>query len=123
VETCRKMSIFLSQHMKSLLLGIFITLSSLLVHAGKNEDPLMSLSPVPLNKSILKVNILKPGIIVSRIELRNLIGRELQNKKIPVGDKSIEFTEMESYPNGMYVIIAKDERGKIIETSKFLINR
>jgi CRISPR/Cas system CMR-associated protein Cmr3 (group 5 of RAMP superfamily) len=106
--------------MKHLLfLFLFITQ---MAFAGK-KDPVLLLSPIPLTSSVLKVDILQPTLSIASIELRNLIGRELQNKKRMGGTDFIEFQDMDTYPNGLYVIIAKDAQGKIIETTKFIINK
>jgi hypothetical protein len=51
-----------------------------------------------------------------------LVGKKLQEKTM-IGGKNIIFQDMDIYPNGLYVIIAKDVNGKILETSKFIINK
>lgn len=108
--------------MKRIGLSIFIFIFSFQAFAA-GEESLLFLSPVPLTKSLLTVKIVKPSIQVNTLELRNLIGRELQRKTLPLGGEFIQFTDMESYPNGLYVIIAKDANGKILESTKFVISR
>lgn len=118
----QKLYIFLYQQMKklySLLLILLISFSSI---AGGEDTKLFSLFPVPLRSSVLKVKL---NVAISEpltIELRNLIGKKLQEKTFPKGVDEISFQDM-NYPNGLYVVLAKDAYGKIIESSKFLIDK
>ena len=92
--------------------------------AGSGEDSKMiSLFPVPLKGSRLSVKINVPNSTISGVELRNLIGKKLQEKSFSKGSDEVVLEDMDTYPNGVYVILAKDPYGKIIEISKFIINK
>lgn len=101
------------------LLLLSVTLS---LRAG-DDGKLISLFPVPLKGSVLTVRLNAPNSTVSGVELRNLIGKKLQEKDFPKGNAEIVFTDMDTYPNGVYVVLAKDSYGKIAEIAKFIINR
>jgi hypothetical protein len=88
-----------------------------------DENRLISLYPVPLKGSILSVRLNAPNSAVAGAELRNLIGKKLQEKNFPKGGNELVFEEMDTYPNGIYVVLAKDAYGKIVEIAKFTINR
>jgi hypothetical protein len=91
--------------------------------SGGEENKLFSLYPVPLKGSRLsvKLNTGNSGIIA--VELRNLIGKKLQNRQFAQGEIEITFEDMDVYPNGVYVVLGKDIYGKIVEISKFIINK
>lgn len=95
----------------------------LALFAGNNDIKLFSLYPVPLVTPRLTVKMNQTSVEVSAFELRNLIGKKLQEKKLPKSAEEVVFEEMDTYPNGIYIILAKDAFGKIIETSKFTIDR
>jgi len=97
--------------------------SQLVLLAGSDVPKLISLSPVPLTGSRLTVKLMSGNSPVNSIELRNLIGRKLQEKKFLSGEEEIYFDELGTYPNGVYVVLVKDASGKIIETTKFIINK
>lgn len=103
-----------------LLLNVLILQPA--VGAG-DENRLVSLYPVPLKGSVLSVRLNAPGSAVAGAELRNLIGRKLQEKNFPKGGNELVFEDMDTYPNGIYVVLAKDAYGKIVEIAKFTINR
>lgn len=109
--------------MKRILLLIGFVVLSFRVWAGGEDTKLCSLSPVPLSGSKLTVKLNVANSSVVSVELRNLIGRRLQEKKFPLGGEEVVFEEMSNYPSGIYVVLAKDSFGKIVETSKFIINK
>lgn len=88
-----------------------------------DENKIFSLYPVPLKTSKLTVkrNIFNNDF--TTVELRNLIGKKLQEKEFPKGAEEVSFEDMDTYPNGVYVVLAKDSYGKIIESAKFIINK
>ncbi|MEZ5045529.1 MAG: hypothetical protein R2831_00910 [Chitinophagaceae bacterium] len=94
-----------------------------LVLISANDEKLFTLSPVPLSGNVLKVRANMYVDTDLKVELRNLIGRKLQEKKFPKYAEEIFFNDMLQYPNGLYVIQFKDLSNKIIESSKFNINR
>jgi hypothetical protein len=88
-----------------------------------DDTKMFSLFPVPLKGSRLsvKLNTASSGIV--GVELRNLIGKKLQEKGFPKGVDEVVFEDMDTYPSGVYVVLAKDGYGKIVEISKFIINK
>jgi hypothetical protein len=109
--------------MKKGILLLFITLITLQISfAGGEDNRLFTMFPVPLTTSTLTVSPSSTFTNIASIELRNLVGKKLQEKTM-IGGKNIIFQDMDIYPNGLYVIIAKDVNGKILETSKFIINK
>ena len=109
--------------MKKGILIVFITIKALQISfAVGEENRLFTLFPVPLTSNTLTVSATSIYTNIGTIELRNLVGKKLQEKTM-VGGKNVVFQDMDVYPNGLYVIIAKDVNGKILETSKFIINK
>jgi hypothetical protein len=108
--------------MKKLYLLGLIALLWLPVAAKEDDSKLFSLYPVPLATNTLTVKIQDPANIAS-FELRTLIGKKLQEKKYSGNEQEILFTDMSQYYSGLYVVVAKDAAGKIVETLKFTINR
>lgn len=105
-----------------LAIFLFLVLNGSLL-AGSDDKKLFSLYPVPLKTAVLRVKLNNSYSEPLTIELRNLIGRKLQEKTFPVGSDEISFQDMDSYPNGIYVVLAKDAFGKIIESTKFVIEK
>lgn len=102
------------------LLNVLFVLSAL---GAGDENRLVSLYPVPLKGSVLSVRLNAPNSAVAGAELRNLIGRKLQEKNFPKGNNELVFEDMDTYPGGIYVVLVKDAFGKIVEIAKFTINR
>lgn len=103
---------------------LLLLLLHLSVSAGNGDDTKMiSLFPVPLKGSRLSVKLNVPNSTISAVELRNLIGKKLQEKPFPKGENEVVLEDMDTYPNGVYVVLAKDSYGKIVEISKFIINK
>lgn len=105
-----------------LLIALLLLSLALNLQAG-DEGKLISLFPVPLKGNVLTVRLNAPNSAVSGVELRNLIGKKLQEREFPKGNSEIVFDNMDTYPNGVYVVLAKDSYGKIVEIAKFIINR
>ena len=104
-----------------LLLLVFLHISALAVSG--EDTKMISLFPVPLKGSRLSVKINVANSVISSVELRNLVGKKLQEKSFPKGGDEVILEDMDAYPNGIYVILAKDGYGKIVEISKFIINK
>jgi len=88
---------------------------------AKDDDKLFSLWPVPLTSDVLTVKI-SSHTTIATFEIRNLVGKKLQEKKYS-GEDELVFTDMSLYYNGIYVVVARDAKGKIVETLKFTISR
>ena len=102
----------------SLLLCLLVVIPT---HADDTKT--FTLSPVPLSGSVLKVKLNKTTTPISVCELRNLVGTKLQVKTFPAGSDELYFLDMTQYPNGVYMVAALDAYGKVVDISKFMINR
>jgi hypothetical protein len=91
--------------------------------AAGDDVKLFSLYPVPLRFGRLSVQMNVSGSGVSSIEVRNLIGKRIQEKKLPSGSDMITFDAMDVYPDGVYIVLAKDANGKVLEILKFNIDK
>lgn len=121
---------------KKLLLYILLTCSSSLVYfnaIGQQQDNKTTYSneslnlvtypnPVSNRLTVKFSNNLKQQ--VHKLEIVNIIGKRLREQQILDKNTSeINFNDLEDLPQGIYLIIAKDEYGKIIQSNKFLINK
>jgi hypothetical protein len=89
-----------------------------------NQDKTIAIYPVPANNmaSIRLSSALRSE--VSQVEIINLIGRKLAEQ--PLMDKNtsdIVFTNLNELPEGIYMVVARDKFGKIIQSAKMIINR
>ena len=118
----------------SLALGLFASLfsaSNILSAQQNNEqrvifanqDKTISVYPVPTN-SVAYIR-LSPALKneVEKVEIVNLIGRRVADQ--PVVDKNAEivFTNLNEQPQGIYMVIARDKFGKILQSAKMVINK
>ncbi len=118
-------SIFALYEMKKTLFLLLLVIMQLLAYAG-DDNKMFSLYPVPLKSSKLSVKRNTDNADnakIASVELRNLIGKKLQSHDFDKNAEEVIFEDMDSYPNGIYVILAIDGYGKIIETAKFMINK
>lgn len=110
--------------MRKIYIVLLFVLLQLTAFAGSGDDTKMfSLFPVPLKGSRLSVRLNVSNALVASVEMRNLVGKKLQEKMFTKGENEVVFEDMDTYPNGVYVILAKDSYGKIVEISKFIINK
>lgn len=111
--------------MKKFFIIILLLFAQLYTIAG-DDAKMFSLYPVPLKSSKLSVKRNTDNAEnskIAKVELRNLIGKKLQSHDFDKNTVEVIFEDMDSYPNGIYVVLALDGYGKIIETAKFLINK
>lgn len=111
--------------MKKTLILILLFLTWQFAFAGE-DNKLFSLYPVPLKSSKLSVKRNADNADnakIATVELRNLIGKKLQSREFDKNTEEVVFEDMDAYPNGIYVVLAIDAYGKIIETAKFIINK
>ncbi|WP_118951188.1 T9SS type A sorting domain-containing protein [Taibaiella helva] len=89
-----------------------------------NQDRTITVYPIPANTS---VNVRLSASLktdVEKVEIINLIGRKLTEQTII--DKSttdITFNNLSEMPQGIYMVVARDKGGKIIQSAKMIINR
>lgn len=119
----KKEYIFVREFMKQVYTLLFVVMLSIQCMAGSDEIKLISLYPVPLKSSVLNVNINFGGSGIASIEIRNLIGKKIQEKQVPFGADKVEFENLDTNPNGVYMALAKDANGKVLVISKFIINK
>lgn len=109
--------------MRKFLIICSLFLASLQSHAGEDEVRMFSLYPVPLKSSRLFFRVNYSGTGISTVEVRNLIGKKIQEKPLPAGVSELSFDNMDANPNGVYVVVAKNGNGKVLEISKFILNK
>jgi len=88
------------------------------------QDRTLTVYPIPANS---RVNIrLSAALrqVVDKVEIVNLIGRKLTEQVIiDKNTTEITFNDLGDFPEGIYMVIARDNAGKIIQSSKMVINR
>lgn len=89
-----------------------------------NQDKTITVYPIPANTS---VNVRLSASLkneVEKVEIINLIGRKLTEQTII--DRSttdITFNNLSEMPQGIYMVVARDKGGKIIQSAKMVVNR
>lgn len=89
-----------------------------------NQDKTITVYPIPANNVVsirLSASLRND---VEKVEIINLIGRKLTEQTII--DKSttdVTFTNLGEMPQGIYMVVARDKGGKIIQSAKMVINR
>jgi hypothetical protein len=88
-----------------------------------NQDKTITVYPVPA--STVAYIRLSPSLKneVDKVELVNLIGRKIADQ--PVIDKNAEivFNNLNEQPAGIYMIIARDKFGKILQSTKLVLGK
>lgn len=89
-----------------------------------NEEKTLTIYPMPvINVAHIK---LSPALRtdVSSLEIINLIGRKITEQTI-IGKNTtdISFTNLNELPEGIYMVIARDKYGKIIQSAKMILNK
>jgi hypothetical protein len=89
-----------------------------------NSDNYITIYPTPANT---RVNIrLSTGLRsdVEKVEIVNLIGRKLKEQVlIDKNTTEVSFTDISDLAQGIYMVIARDKFGKIIQSAKMVVNR
>jgi len=89
-----------------------------------NQDRTITVYPIPANSN---VNIRLSTALrneVEKVEIVNLIGRKLAEQTIiDRNTTEIAFTNLSEMPQGIYMVVARDKSGKIIQSAKMVINR
>jgi hypothetical protein len=106
---------------KWLFIGLLVLASN--VFAASDDVRLFSLYPVPLKSSRIYVRLQQSNTGISTVEIRSLIGKKIQSKQLRIGEVEIAFDDMDANPNGVYVVVAKDANGKVLEINKFVLNK
>ena len=89
-----------------------------------NQDRTITIYPIPASNV---VNIrLSPALKneVEKVEIINLIGRKLTEQTIlDRNSTNITFNNLGEMAQGIYMVVARDKYGKIIQSAKMVINR
>lgn len=89
-----------------------------------NQDRTLAVYPIPANN---RVNVRLSSALrqeVDKVEIVNLIGRKLTEQVIIDNNTTeITFNDLGDFAEGVYMVIARDKSGKIIQSSKLVINR
>ncbi|KAA5536670.1 T9SS type A sorting domain-containing protein [Taibaiella lutea] len=89
-----------------------------------NQDRTLTVYPIPANN---RVNVRLSSALrqeVDKVEIVNLIGRKLTEQVIIDNNTTeITFNDLGDFPEGIYMVMARDKSGKIIQSSKLVINR
>lgn len=109
--------------MRKFIAILYLFILSLHAFAGEDEVRMFSLYPVPLKTSRLFFRVNYSGTGITTVEVRNLIGKKIQEKSLPAGVSELSFDNMDANPNGVYVVVAKNANGKVLEISKFILNK
>ncbi len=119
-------------YINSLLFSAFLVLAFGLLPVNAQQDntrinsePLtMTVYPIP---SDTKINVRFSNTLkekVARVEIVNVIGKKLREQTII--DKTtteVSFNNLGDMPQGIYMVIARDEFGKILQSTRLIINR
>ena len=120
-----KLSLFLSM----ILLAELSSVSVSAQQGGEktlitNQDRTLTVYPIPANN---RVNVRLSSALrqeVDKVEIVNLIGRKLTEQVIIDNNTTeITFNDLGDFAEGIYMVIARDKSGKIIQSSKLVINR
>lgn len=89
-----------------------------------NQDRTITVYPMPV-KNVAHIRLSTAlRLEVDKIEIINLIGRKITEQTLI--DKStteISFANLDQYPQGIYMVVARDKFGKIIQSAKLIINK
>lgn len=89
-----------------------------------NQDKTITVYPIPANTS---VNVRLSASLrneVDKVEIISLIGRKLTEQTIiDRNTTDITFNNLNDVPQGIYMVVARDKGGKIIQSAKMVINR
>lgn len=89
-------------------------------YSGRADEKLMEVRYVAGSSQIvLKVNDINAP--VTQFEILSLIGRKVKVKTREKGQELVTIEDINDIPDGIYIIVAKDARGKILSSSKITI--
>jgi len=89
-----------------------------------SQDRTITVFPIPANNV---VNVRLSATLrneVDKVEIINLIGRKVTEQMIiDRNTTDITFNNLGDMPQGIYMVVARDKAGKIIQSAKMVINR
>jgi hypothetical protein len=107
---------------RKILYTIVLLLTSMLAYpySGRADEKLMEVRYVAGSSQIvLKINDISTPI--AQFEILSLIGRKVKVVKHNKGEELVTIQDIYDIPEGIYIIVAKDARGKILSSSKITI--
>ncbi len=61
---------------------------------------------------------------VYKVEIVNVVGKKLREQQLlDRNTTELSFNDLDDIPQGVYLVIARDEYGKILQSNKFLISK
>lgn len=112
------------------LLGLLTTLTTTVSGQERekisftNQEKTLTVYPMPVT-NVAHVK-LSPALRqeVNSLEIINLIGRKLTEQTI-IGKTTtdVSFTDLNEFPKGIYMVIARDKYGKIIQSAKMILTK
>lgn len=61
---------------------------------------------------------------VHKVEIVNIIGKKIKEQQLlDKNTTEIYFNDLAEVPQGIYLVIARDENGKVLHSNKFLIEK
>lgn len=89
-----------------------------------NQDRTLTVYPIPANNRVsvrLSANLRAD---VDKVEIVTLIGRKITEQTIIDSNTTeITFNDLGDVAPGIYMVIARDKSGRLIQSSKMVINR
>jgi hypothetical protein len=89
-----------------------------------NESVQLMTYPNPVtSKLVIKISN-NNKYAIHKIEIVNVIGKKIREQQLL--DKStneLYFNDLADVPQGIYLVIARDENGKVIQSNKFMIEK
>lgn len=119
-----KLSLFLSMIMLAALSSVSVSAQQGEKTIISNLDRTLTVYPIPANN---RVSVRLSAALrqeVDKVEIVNLIGRKITEQVIIDNNTTeITFNDLGDFPEGIYMVMARDKSGKIIQSSKMVINR
>jgi hypothetical protein len=73
--------------------------------------------------SSVTLKIIEISAPIYKFEILNLIGRRMKEVPYEKGQELVNINDIGDMQGGLYVIVAKDAKNKIITSVKFMINK
>jgi len=89
-----------------------------------NQQKTITIYPMPVSNTAHIRLSTSLRAEVNKIEIINLIGRKLTEQVLlDQSTTDVSFTNLNEYPDGIYMVVARDKFGKIVQSAKMIINR
>jgi hypothetical protein len=89
-----------------------------------NQDKTLTIFPIPANNRVTVRVSQGLRADVDKIQIVNLIGRVIAEQTIiDTNTTEITFNDLSDVAQGIYLVNARDKSGRLIQSSKMVINR